>query len=232
MSAYHKISVLIPTRHRVHRLETLLASFRRTVDEESKAVELIFKVDDDDIATIEFLKKLVLPQESWQLVTPRGGGYRDMPVFFNDMLSVATGDVFLCGNDDMVFQTVDWPEQILEVANAHPDGLFNIGVSTHNAGHWPFSIVSRKAVECLGFIWDPQIFWGDIFLRDVMAFFGRAIMLPSVTIDHDWAGYQPDKVFVETRDSKSEVEGNPQYWIDVHRPAVIQAIERLKELRA
>jgi hypothetical protein len=155
-----------------------------------------------------------------------------MPTFFNELATAATGDVLMCGNDDMVFQTEDWATQILAVANQFPDGLFDLGVATHNETHFPFSTVSRRAVAALGFIWDPRIFWGDIYLRDMMAYFGRAVMLPHVRIDHDWAGHRPDQVFRETRASKGRVESDPRYWCDVHAPCVQEAVERLRGLQA
>jgi hypothetical protein len=148
-----------------------------------------------------------------------------MPTFFNELAKAATGDVLLCGNDDMLFRTPGWPGQLLEAANAYPDGLFDLGVTTHNESHYPFSIVSRAATERLGFLWDPRIFWGDIFLRDVMRAFGRAVMVPSVRIDHDWVGFRPDQVFVES--DKDILGKDPTYWSGTHATAVADAIATL-----
>lgn len=142
-----------------------------------------------------------------------------MPIFYNEMLTVATGDVLMCGNDDMVFRTFGWPSLILAKANEYPDGLFDIGVSTHNETHYPFSVVSRVACDRLGFLWDPNIFWGDMFLRDTMAWLGRTVMLPSVRIDHEWAGYPYDVL-----------HWDPTYWTETHHKAVESAVEKLKEL--
>lgn len=221
--SFTKISVLIPTRQRLGRLQTLLDSLARTSDD---GVELVFRVDDDDRETVNFLSEHC--ERCVVLVGPRLGGYRSMPIFYNEMACLATGDVLLCGNDDMVFRTDCWARQVLDLANQYPDGLFNIGITTHNETHYPFSIVSRKAAERMGFLWDPRIFWGDIFLRDVMAWFNRCVMLPAVTIDHDWAGNHPDPVFNETRVSKSQCEGDPSYWPNVHAVAVQEAAWKLQ----
>lgn len=222
---FTKVSVLIPTRGRVKRLRTLLASYEQTV--RTTHAELVFRVDDDDRDTLDFL----LDYGHLRLVVgPRLKGYQSMPTFFNEMLAASTGDVLMCGNDDMVFRTARWPELILDAANQYPDGLFNFGVSTHNEAHYPFSVVSRKAVELMGFLWDPRIFWGDIFLRDVMASFDRCVMLPHVQIDHDWAGNRPDQVFLE---SDKDITGkDPTYWSGTHLRAVNDAIAKLMELRA
>lgn len=218
---FETISVLVPTRGRVERLKTLLLSFDRTTS--PSVVELVFRVDDDDTETQAFLlgQKIVVGQ--------RLGGYESLPTFFNEMADVVSGDVLLCGNDDMVFCTEGWAEQILKVANEYPDGIFNIGVSTHNAAHYPFSITSRKVASHLGFLWDPRIFWGDIFLRDVMQKFGRCISLPSVQIDHDWAGNRPDKTFTEGN-AQRFLSRDDSYWTGPHAAAVLEAAEKLKEL--
>lgn len=226
---FTRVSVLIPTRHRIERLETLLSSYRHTASPDDS--ELVFRVDDDDLDTQNFLCSA-----HNVVIGPRGKGYADMPKFFNELAAAASGDVLMCGNDDMVFQTVDWAERILEVANGYPDGLFDIGVSTMNQDNFPFSIVSKRAVEKMGFLWDPRIFWGDIFLRDVMAWYGRALLLPGVRVDHDWAGFKPDKVYVEQlmpgEGHKDINRRNPNYWTEVHAVAVNEAVGRLRGLLA
>jgi len=222
---FTRVSVLIPTRGRVARLTTLLASYARTSDQ--AVSELVFKVDQDDRDTIAFLSG-----KPHQLVIgPRRGGYASLPEFFNEMAAAASGDVLMCGNDDMVFQTPGWAEKILEVANRYPDGLFDIGVSTFNPTHYPFATVSRRVVEALGFIWDPTIFWGDMYLRDVMQALGRCVMVPAVQIDHDWEGFkaQPDQVFMES--DKDITSRDPNYWDGTHRVAVQAAVATLRRLR-
>lgn len=214
---YKQISVLVPTRGRVARLRKLYESYASTTQH---CAELVFRVDEDDVETQRFLKERVCKM----VVGPRLQGYRSLPIFFNEMLTVASGHVLLCGNDDMVFKTPGWDRLILNEANKYPDGLFDFGVHTHNEDNFPFAIVSRRAVQRLGFIFDPQIFWGDIYLRDVMAHFGRSIKLSNVNIDHDWAGHQPDHVFIEGDQVRRS------HWMGNHPQAVREAVEKLKEL--
>lgn len=223
---YNKVSVLIPTRHRTKRLELVFDSFAHTTEQQSRLAELVFRIDDDDDETREFLST----RDCRTIVGPRLDGYRSLPVFFNEMIRYATGDVFLCGNDDMIFQTKGWAGMILDAADAYPDGLFDFGVLTHNASHWPFSIISKKVTDHLGFIWDPRIFWGDIFLRDVMDAFGRKLPLPTVEIDHDWVGWAPDQTFIEA-DQQNIMRRDPTYWAGTHTTAVNEAIEKLRGLQ-
>jgi hypothetical protein len=220
---YAMVSVLVPTRQRLARLRVLLDSFYETSD--LTHAEIVFRVDYDDQATIDFL----LSESQRILIGPRLRGYDSMPVFFNELAKSAIGDVLLCGNDDMVFRTTGWPRLILNAAKSYTDGLFDLGVSTHNETHYPFSIVSKAVVECLGYLWDPTIFWGDIFLRDVMARFNRCVMVPYVRIDHVWAGFDPDPVFLEG--TRNPERRNPRYWDEVHAPAVERAVAKLQALR-
>lgn len=220
--SFTKVSVLVPTRMRPRRLETLLESFEQTVPQDN--AELVFRIDEDDVWSQTFLADYPM------VVGPRGGGYADMPKFYNELAARASGDVLMCGNDDMVFKTVGWVSILLKEASIYSDGIFNLGVKTHNETHYPFSTVSRILVDTLGFIWDPKIFWGDIYLRDIMAWYARNVMVRAVEIDHDWAGKNPDQTFRETRAPKARVEGSRTYWDIVHRPAVLDAIEKLKVL--
>ena len=221
-----RISVLVPTRGRLDRLSTMLESYDQTTMGCSSASEIIFRIDDDDRATMDFL----VTHHRRVLIGPRYQGYGSMPVFYNELAKAATGDVMMSANDDFIFRTPHWSEILLRKANDSPDGLFNLGVTTLNADHYPFGIVSRTAVDAMGFYWDPRIFWGDIFLRDVFRALGRCVMVPDVQIDHDWAGNRPDQTFLETRQSKSLIEGSSTYWNNVHAPAVNDAVEKLKAL--
>lgn len=221
---FTKISVLVPTRQRPERLRTMIASYEQTA---AGCSELVFRIDNDDQESHDLLMR----HYTHRLVMgPRYDGYRSTPQFLQDALYQATGDVVMVGNDDMLFETPGWDRLILDEANKYADGLFDIGVETMNASHFPFSIVSRKAVDALGFVYDPRIFWGDIFLRDVMAHFGRAVLLPTVCITHDWAGNRPDAVFDAAQELKTTV-GTPEYWAQ-HRVFVQEAIDKLASVGA
>jgi len=215
---YSKISVLVPTRGRVTMLMTLLDSYDRTTVGFENASELVFRVDDDDLETQSFLAG------EHMIIGPREKGYESLPQFFNELAMVASGDILMLGNDDVVFVTEGWAPKILEVANRFPDGVFNIGVKTHNVDHYPLSTVSKTVVNKLGFLFDPRIFWGDIFLRDVIGRLERNVMLEDVEIQHVWAGYAPDQTFIEGELARRS------NWMAHHVQAVDEAEAKLKEL--
>lgn len=216
---FASISVLVPTRKRPDNVDRLKASWRATV---TGGAELLFRIDDDDVAG----PSVVAPFRYVQ--GPRQHGYRSLPRFFEELRRVATGDLLMCGNDDMVFETPDWPQLVLAAANQYPDGIFDLGVETHNAKNFPFSIVSRRAVEAIGHLQDPRVFWGDVYLRDVMAHFSRAVRIPTVRVAHEWMGRTPDETFLDAKQGDRR-NWDTAYW-DLHRTAVADAVAKLRPL--
>lgn len=222
---FSKISVLVPTRKRLGPLNRMLQSFDATVTVPESA-EVVLRIDADDRETLDALRT-----SPWTVVVgSRFDGYRSLPRFFEEMRAHATGDVFMCGNDDIVFKTSDWPTMLLAEAAKYPDGIFDLGVETFNAAHFPWSVVSRRAVALMGRLYDPRLLWHDLFLRDVMEHFGRAIRVSSVVVEHDWMGWHPDETFREAD------QGDPKNWDDpywtLHRTCVDEAVKKLEAHRA
>lgn len=188
--SYKKISILIPTRRRLDFLTKMMNSYFETLVEPDLS-EFVFRCDKDDIESVRFLS-----QYDWPIIVgPRREGYKSLPTFYNEMAGVASGDLLICGNDDMRFATRGWQSLIIEEADKYPDGIFNIGVSTGlNDDKFPFSIVSRRLVDAMGQINDPRLLFSDIYLLDVTKHFGRAIRTDKVAFPHDWAGHTDDEV--------------------------------------
>lgn len=220
---FSKVSVLVPTRKRVERLKTMIASFDRTT---SGRAELLFRIDNDDRETYDYLQGVPWRLKGGVFKGSRHDGYKSTPQFLKDLLSMMNGDVLMVGNDDMIFETEAWDKWVLAAANQFPDGLFDLGVETLNTSHFPFSIISKKVADTLGGVYDPRIFWGDIYLRDIMAFFGRTVLLPNVRVTHNWAGNLPDATFAEANDLKMSI-GTPEYW-ERHRQVVQEAVTKLQ----
>ncbi|MHB1606652.1 MAG: glycosyltransferase family 2 protein [Leptospirales bacterium] len=212
---FSKISVLIPTRKRPDYLKRMLESYEKTLVNSNQS-ELIFRCDNDDMETISYLSSTGFRI----IIGPRLDGYKSLPVFFNEMVKIADGDLFICGNDDMLFKTRNWPQLIIDEANKYPDGIFNIGVSTGlNDDKFPFSIVSRQLVDAMGLINDPRLLFSDIFLLDVTKYFNRAIRFSGVSIFHDWAGHSDDLTRREANQHEfNEVFADKQgNWSDSYR---------------
>jgi hypothetical protein len=212
---FSRISVLVPTRKRLHYLTRMLESYDATVTDPASA-EIVFRCDSDDVETIECLRR----RPSKLIIAPRHEGYRSLPGFFNDMAAVATGDLLMCCNDDVVFQTPGWPGLLLAEARKYPDGIFNFGVNVGlNDDFFPFSIVSRQLVRTLGFINDERLLFSDVFLLDLAKHFNRAIRVKSVTIFHDWAGHGADETRRDANRHEFEVvfKDATGEWTDEYR---------------
>ncbi|MHB1606654.1 MAG: glycosyltransferase family 2 protein [Leptospirales bacterium] len=235
---FSTISILLPTRGRVQRLDRALKSLKSHAHDPSK-VEIIFRCDHDDEETQDYLRS----HEEFFLVGPREKGYASLPKFMNQCASVSTGDIIMMLNDDIIVETQDWDLRLLDFANKFQDGIFNIGIKTGlNDNLFPFSIISRLAYRALGFVNDERLVFSDIFLLDVMNSFGRAIRLPSVTIIHEWAGNDSSDI-TRVEASKHEnalvFDGTPgdandpkrnwqKSYKDLHEKAVREAVEKLK----
>jgi hypothetical protein len=213
--SYRKVSILIPTRRRLTYLTRMLDSYYGSVENHDDS-ELVFRCDKDDLDSVRYLAEYDWPI----LVGPRREGYKSLPTFYNEMVGFATGDLFICGNDDMLFQTKGWPRLVIEEANKYPDGIFNIGVSTGlNDDKFPFSIVSRQLVQKLGKINDERLLFSDVFLLDVARRFNRAVRMNTVSFFHDWAGHTDDETRREAnRHEFSQVFANAQGdWSEEYR---------------
>jgi hypothetical protein len=216
---FTKVSVLVPTRGRIKQLRTLVDSYAVTVTN-PRSAELVFRVDSDD-----HLSQALLQDGPWRvLVGPQMDGYSSLPLFFDDMRTAAEGDVLLCGNDQMVFRTPAWPELVLAETNKYPDGIFHIGIGTFNDRIFPISIVSRKAVQTVGTLHDPRLHRTDAYWREVMAAFGRDLMLPAVRVEQ-WVGRTPHRILTSARQSDA------RQWDDgyraLHRNVVADAVSKL-----
>jgi hypothetical protein len=227
---FKRVSVLVPTRARSGYLRQMLESYKATLVD-SETSEIIFRCDDDDPDSAAMVRQLGYRC----VVGPRRLGYRSLPTFYNEMLEEATGDLFLCGNDDMVFRTRGWASGVLELANQYPDGIFNIGVTTGlNDDKFPFSIVSRRLTELMGLINEPRLLFSDIFLLDVARAFDRSIRISTVEIGHDWAGHSDDQTRREANEHEfsmvfADTAGNwTQSYRDLHDGVIAETVARIR----
>lgn len=235
---FSTISILLPTRGRVQRLDRALKSIRSQAHDPSK-IEIIFRCDHDDEETQRYLRE----HKEFFLVGPREKGYASLPKFMNQCASASTGDIIMMLNDDIIVETQNWDLRLLDFANKFQDGIFDIGIGTGlNDNLFPFSIISRLAYRALGFVNDERLVFSDIFILDVMNSFGRAIRLPSVKIIHEWAGndtsditrieaskHENNLVFDGTPGDANDHKKNWQKsYKDLHEKAVREAVEKLK----
>jgi len=180
------ISVLVPTRRRTGLLETMLCSLMATVSDQA-AVDIVIRIDDDDHESATYLG--VAPFPCQMLVGPHYNGYPTLAKFINECADRAKADLLIVVNDDVTFETKGWDTKLVAMAAKYPDGIFDFGVDTVlNNANYVFPCQSRRQVETLGCFFDDRLIYPDIWLRDVLKPFGRAIRVPEVVIRHNWQG--------------------------------------------
>lgn len=229
------ISVLIPTRKRVSRLDRALHSIW-SMSSSEEAVEILLRCDKDDQATIEYGEV----QRKWHrnlqiLVGPRNDGYVSIPCFMNELAEAAKGTILMCCNDDVIFRTKNWDMIVEKVAKHYTDGIFDIGVdSILNSQYFVFSIISKRWFEIVGYIHDTRVpFTGGKYFKDICDVFQRSIYVPEVIIEHDWGGYYHDETNNEAQEWLSKLVADPSgKWTESypkqHEAAVDDAVRKLR----
>lgn len=215
------LSLLVPLRGNPGRRDRLWSSLWATAPD----VELVVRLDDYDAETAAWARALrPLPV----IVTgPRLNGYASLPRFFNEMARVASGDLLMCGNDDMIFDTPNWDAAYCARATEFPDGVFDIGCMTYPAGAFPFSCVSRQTVQALGFLNDERLLYSDIFLRDLMGRFGRLLFLPEVGIRHEDPDHGED---LAANAAKYALHLDAAAYWAMHNRCVDEAVAKIRPL--
>ncbi len=94
------LSILFPTRNRAEILDQCISSLRNGFGQHM-SIEICVKIDDDDIASFEALRKLAGPDLK-VIVSPQGRGYMDLPEYHNSLYGVATGRYLQIWNDDAI----------------------------------------------------------------------------------------------------------------------------------
>jgi hypothetical protein len=184
------ISVIAPTRKRVPLLHRMLQSLAGTAGD-MKSVEVVLRCDSDDDDTIDYLR---CQAPSSFIVGPRLDGYATLATLINETARLSQSDLIIVVNDDAVFETHGWDAMLIEEAAHYRDGVFDFGVDTvMNNENFVFPCISRRSVQALGCFFDERLVYTDIWLRDVMSKFGRAIRVPHVRIRHDWTGMTSDQ---------------------------------------
>jgi glycosyl transferase/beta-hydroxylase protein BlmF len=188
------LSVIVPTRQRVPQLDRMLRSLWKTAVHPGQ-IEVICRIDDDDGESQDYFAGTMVPmaEHTRVIVGSRLNGYATLATLTNEAAREAQADLILVVNDDVEFQTLGWDTKLLAAAATYRDGIFVLGVTTMNAGKFVFPCVSRRQIDLLGGVFDERLVYTDIWLRDVVKPFGRAIRVPEVTITHHWEGRTADQ---------------------------------------
>lgn len=184
------ISVLIPTRNREKHLLQAVDSCYSLAVNPSKNLEFIFKSDDDDITTIEAIRRLDdLLKGSIRIknvISPQGVGYMQMHEWVNMMAKEALGDWLFLFNDDARIKTQNW-DMVIESGDITGcwHGLGDVGLIVAPTIGRPFAqefiMLRREIFNLLGhFSLNPH---NDNWIYSVMKMVDCAFNSP-VMIEH------------------------------------------------
>lgn len=147
------VSVLLPTRQRVHLVERSVRSLldRATTPAD---VEIMIAYDYDDLESREYFESAVWAElmaeynSSFQLFKTNTFGYNGLHHYYNLLACHATGDWFLIWNDDAVMQSDDWDSELR--AHAGFVGMLHMITENYREKFALFPIIPRVWVDLFG----------------------------------------------------------------------------------
>lgn len=190
------VSVLIPTRNRVNRLQETLQSFIST-SSDINSIEFVLKIDDDDLDTIDFVSKL---EASFNLrikkiISPRGAGYSDLHIFSNRSAQIANGDWLFIFNDDAKMLTKGWDALIANTIIMEPYyGIDKLCILYPN-DVFSFCFIRKSTFNILGHLAEDCLV--DRWIYDIVCMVHHVIRIEDIEI-----GHKNDDIMEETK-SKS-----------------------------
>lgn len=168
------ISILCPTRKRPAQLARMVQSVRATA---KTAVEIVAYVDDDDQS---------YPADCASKVVR--GPRIILTDCWNRCADVAQSDIFLQGNDDIIFRTPGWDVIVEKAFAEYPDKIVLVfgDDGTHKMGNCsPHPFLHRRWMETLGYFVPPYFSsdFGDLWNCQLACAIGRSKRL-DFTIEH------------------------------------------------
>ena len=141
---------MVPTRKRVEHLSKMIETVFNSVYDPN-CIEVIFRCDEDDVDTQNFLKDK-LTDNVRMIVGPRHGGYSELNRFYNEIADQARGTWLFLSNDDLIFNKTDWDIELKKI-----DEVLVLNPKTMLGGEWlpsetgnTFPIMHKKIHEVLG----------------------------------------------------------------------------------
>lgn len=185
-------SVVIPVKDNIDQLRITLGAFNLfTVCKEMFEVILVVDEDDKD-AGFYYKLKNKFGYSLRVLLVKRSDNFSDD--YYNAGVKLALGKNIMVFNDDCYMQTYGWDDIIRQKIEANPqfNGIYLVDImdSTHESAGFSypkFPMISRKAIETIGFFFFPQIrMWvSDKAIWDLYSGVGCVIKAHDVKMCHD-----------------------------------------------
>lgn len=172
------ISVILPSRGRVELLIETVNSIINKCDDVNN-IEILIKVDDDDIETINKLKTYEKFDLITMVISSRRKGYASLNEFYNELYEKSSGEFIFCANDDMTIQTDKW-DTLVKPYSGEFVCLHHNPAHPHN-DTWYFPIISKKILDIIGHVSKSVFYDGYLyFMLEGLNLFKRI----DLTINH------------------------------------------------
>jgi GT2 family glycosyltransferase len=180
------ISLIVPTRQRLPRLQRLLESLATTTTHPA-AVEIVLVIDEDDAETRCFeYEELALRQ----VIVPPGltMGALNMAGY-----EASAGRYLMLLNDDVIARTSAWDERVRDCFRDFPDevALVHVNDLLFRQSLCTFPLVTRTYCELAGGVCPPEYVRyriddhiGDVFNLLTLLDERRTVYLPDVVFEH------------------------------------------------
>lgn len=161
-------SILLPSRERKDYLKYTVQEMLFTAGNRDN-IEIIVIMDTDDTATLNLIPEFEKMKNVFIKIRPPGNSLVDH--YFNWGVQFTKGKYIMIGDDDSLFKSKNWDINsyniLEEFLKDKPDGVVcavvDDGIAKHlehgrqyNCIACSFPIISRKAIDALGFMLDPR----------------------------------------------------------------------------
>ena len=195
-----KFSILICTRDRVKSLNKSLKSISKNT-KFKKNIEVLIAIDDDDINTIKFIKRI---KQKFNfiiknVISSRGYGYRDNPKRLKSLIKISSGKFFIFFADDMIIDTKNWDIELQNQINKLSKDKLYLLTTRHDKGNkdWPLcQVISREWYNIT--MKFANCYETDTELMMIATNIDRYYICKKIKIKHDPSG-RKDKTFKEGR---------------------------------
>jgi hypothetical protein len=225
-------SLILNSRHRPQLLGHLLESIHDTTKNPTQ-IEVLVSFDNDDLESYDFVKEHaeLWPWAKFEFIERD----RNLSTRINRLANMANGRFIFVLNDDVEFVTNGWDEIALNQLDIVADDIIygrtrdNSCDKENTAQYASFPIISKRAVQTLGFFM-PPIFvglGGDVLIWRIFNDVNRVV---DVDLDlrhilHETVElvFNPDQTAAEMR---ANTYANP---IDIWNVDLTEYINRLKD---
>ena len=232
-----KISVICPTRKRTKDVARLVKSILDTCSD-SKQIEAIFVIDDDDTESIKFINNLAEKVDLTIKTVVVGRNKFIFSDLANQAIPVSEGELFLAIGDDGVFRSENWDLEIIQEFETVDDRILLLhfndlsGHAHQLAGHLA---VHKNWIDTVGYFSPPWFNgdWGDWWLTHIGDGAGRRkyrqdIIIENLNIQFNKA--EPDETYHQhklRREAFGSPRSNPDHPFNTKKDVMKQNIDDL-----